>query len=101
MPISSWLFIRGAESIWVERPFGTTLIVAGPDSHRERRDFIDAAALDAFQVALAERLAADGWFLWAHDSDRRRGIDRRSTPRPVPDRRKVLQFRRSPSGEIQ
>jgi hypothetical protein len=89
------LFIRGSESIWVERPFGRTLIVAGPGSSRRQRDFIDDAALDAFQAGLAERLAAEGWFLWAHERDRRVAIDRRSTPRPLPDRRKVLQFRRS------
>jgi hypothetical protein len=89
------LFIRGPESIWVERPYGTTLIVAGPGPSRERRDFIDAAALDAFQARLAERLAADGWFLWAHDRDRRSNTDRRSTSRATPDRRKVLPFRRS------
>ena len=94
MPLSSWLFIRGSESIWVERPAGTTLIVAGPGSHRERRDFIDNAALDAFQASLAERLATEGWFLWAHDRDRRNGDDRRTTPRSTPDRRKILQFRR-------
>ena len=96
VPFSSWLFIRGPESIWVERPFGTTLIVAGPGSYRERRDFIDGAAVDAFQAALAERLAADGWFLWAHDRDRRSDTDRRNTTRATPDRRKVLQFPKTP-----
>jgi hypothetical protein len=92
MPLSTWLFIRNSESIWVERPFGTTLIVAGPTSHREQREFISDNALQAFQVALAERLAGEGWILWAHESDRRGATDRRSTPRPVPDRRQPLNF---------
>ena len=92
MPLASWLFIRDSESIWVERPSGITLIVAGPGARREQRDFISHAALESFQVALAERLAGDGWILWAHDSDRRGATDRRSTPRPVPDRRQPLTF---------
>ena len=92
MPLSSWLFIRNSESIWIERPYGSTLIVAGPGSHREQRDFIDEKALDAFQVALAERLAAGGWFLWAYDRDRRTGVDRRQTARATADRRKPMAF---------
>ena len=88
MPSSSWLFIRNSESIWIERPYGSTLIVAGPGTHREQRTFIDENALDAFQVALAERLAAEGWFLWDYDRDRRTGVDRRRTSRATADRRK-------------
>ena len=88
MPLSSWLFIRNAESIWVERPYGSTLIVAGPGAHREQRDFIDETALNAFQVALAEKLAAEGWFLWDYNRDRRTVADRRRTPRPAADRRR-------------
>ena len=87
MPLSSWLFIRNGESIWVERPYGATLIVAGPGPHREQRDFIDEDALNAFQIALAERLAGDGWFLWDYNRDRRTGVDRRQSPRPTADRR--------------
>jgi hypothetical protein len=87
--LASWLFIRGSESIWIERPFGFTLIIAGPGSRSEQRDFRDDKELDAFQVALAERLAAEGWFLWAHDVDRRSGTDRRGTPRSTSDRRRL------------
>jgi hypothetical protein len=99
VPLSSWLFIRDSESIWVEHPFGTTLILAGPGPRREQRDFISQHALEAFQIELAERLAGDGWILWGYDRDRRSGTDRRSTPRPAPDRRRVLQFR-PPAGDI-
>lgn len=88
MPSSSWLFIRNSESIWIERPYGSTLIVAGPGAHREQRTFIDEHALNAFQIALAERLAGDGWFLWDYDRDRRTGVDRRRTTRTTDDRRK-------------
>jgi hypothetical protein len=94
------LFIRDSESIWVERPFASTLIVAGPGPYREQRDFIDDATLEAFQIALAERLAADGWFLWAHDGDRRGGTDRRAEPRPGTDRRRPTRLTGVRSTEI-
>ena len=72
MPSASWLFLKDDRSIWVERPYGTSLIVAGPGGSRETRDFISEAALDAFQVTLAERLASDGWLLWGINRDRRK-----------------------------
>ena len=100
MPLSSWLFVRGSESIWVERPFGTTVIVAGPRSHREQREFISDDALQAFQVALAERLAGEGWILWAYDRDRRSGHDRRTASRATPDRREPLNFPTRPSRDM-
>ena len=90
MPHSSWLFIRGSESIWIERPFQSSLIIAGPGPRREQRDFINDAALDAFQIELAERLASQGWFLWAHDRDRRTGAERRTSKRESPDRRQEV-----------
>ena len=93
MPAASWLFIRNSQSIWVERPYGTTLIVAGPGASREQRDFIDENALNAFQIELAEKLADQGWFLWDYDRDRRNGADRRRTSRPSGDRRQPLGVR--------
>jgi hypothetical protein len=90
MPQSSWLFIRNGESVWIERPHGFTLIVAGPGHRRDVHDFADERSLDAFQAALAERLANDGWFLWAFDRDRRQGRERRQNSRSANDRRKPL-----------
>lgn len=86
MPLSSWLFIRGSESIWIERPYGLALIVAGQGGARTHLEFTDENALQAYQVDTAERLSREGWFLWAYDRDRR-GTDRRATTRPTPDRR--------------
>ena len=86
-PPSSWLFIKDNQSIWVERPHGRLLVVAGPDTQHEQRDFISDEALDQFQMALAERLAGDGWFLWGVNRERRIAADRRRTSRGTTDRR--------------
>ena len=86
-PSSSWLFIKDNQSIWIERPHGRLLVVAGPGAQHEQRDFISDEALDQFQIALAERLAGDGWFLWGVNRDRRLEAERRRIPRNAPDRR--------------
>jgi hypothetical protein len=92
MPLASWLFVRGSESIWIERPQGHTMLVAGPGTFREEKDFADEDALQAYQVDLATRLTDAGWFLWGFDRERRQdGSERRQTPRSSKDRR-----RRSP-----
>jgi hypothetical protein len=88
-PSSSWLFIKDKQSIWVERPHGRLLIVAGPGESHEQRDFISEEALDQFQMMLAERLANDGWFLFGVNRERRLAVDRRSTTRDTPDRRSL------------
>jgi hypothetical protein len=87
MPLGSWLFLRHGESIWVERPSTCAMMVAGPGRTREEHAFPDERALEAYQVALADRLAGSGWFLWGVDRDRRAGRDRRSAPRSGADRR--------------
>src|SRR5690242_11866236 len=89
---SSWLFVRRGESIWIERVLrthGHTLIVAGPGPFREQRDFLNDQALEAFQIATAERLAEEGWLLWDFDRERRQQEDRRRVRRG-PDRRQPL-----------
>lgn len=90
MPLASWLFVKDGESIWIERPYGRSMIVAGPGVTREHHDFPDEDALQAFQVALADRLTEGGWFLWGFDRERRSGRDRRSIDRTTPDRRKAV-----------
>ena len=72
MPCSSWLFIRERESIWIERPYGFSLIVAGPSSARAHVVFPNEEALQAYQVEMAERLTQAGWFLWGFDQERRK-----------------------------
>ena len=87
MPLASWLFLRGSESIWIERPYGRTMVVAGPAGLRDEREFDDEDSLQAYQVTLATRLTDAGWFLWGFDRERRLAGDRRSLPRDTKDRR--------------
>jgi hypothetical protein len=86
---SSWLFIKDKQSIWIERPHGRVLVVAGPGPTCEHRDFISEEALEQFQIALAEKLAGEGWFLWGVDRERRQAADRRRLDRGTPDRRQA------------
>ena len=88
MPLASWLFLKGSESIWVERPHVRSMLVAGPGALREHHDFADESTLQAYQVALAEHLTASGWLLWDFDRDRRELAERRRLPRNTPERRR-------------
>jgi hypothetical protein len=89
MPKSSWLFIRDGESIWIERPYDFAIIIAGQGTARTHLEFPTEETLQAYQVATAERLSREGWFLWAFDRDRRQR-DRRAAPRGTADRRQPL-----------
>ena len=93
MPLASWLFIKDGQSIWIERPYGLSMIVAGPGSAREQHEFPDEQALEAFQIAIGERLTESGWFLWGFDRERRVGRDRRNIDRTTPDRRQPVAAR--------
>jgi hypothetical protein len=90
MPLASWLFIKDGQSIWIERPYGLAIIVAGPGSAREQHEFPDEQALEAFQIAIGERLTEGGWFLWGFDRERRVGRERRRIDRTTPDRRQPV-----------
>jgi hypothetical protein len=89
MPSSSWLFIRDGESIWIERPYGFAITVAGPGAARAHLDFPNEQAVQEYQVATAERLTGTGWFLWGFDRERR-------TAREVPVGRHATMERRQP-----
>ena len=84
---TSWLFVKGEESIWIERPFGCSMTVAGPGRARESHDFPDEQALQGYQMQLADQLAGAGWLLWGVNRQRRSGPDRREPSRLTPDRR--------------
>jgi hypothetical protein len=88
---ASWLFVKGEQSIWIERPHGHSMVVAGPGPTREQHDFPDEDALQRFQMNLADRLASAGWLLWGVDRQRRSGADRRAALRPSSDRRRQVE----------
>ena len=90
MPMASWLFVKDGQSIWIERPHGFSMIIAGPGPVREQHDFPDEKTLEAFQVSIGERLTEGGWFLWGFDRGRRNGRERRSLDRKAPDRRQPV-----------
>ena len=87
---ASWLFVKGEQSIWIERPHGHSMVVAGPGPTREQHDFADEDALQSYQMAIADRLASAGWLLWGVNAQRRTGAERRAAARQSPDRRQRL-----------
>ena len=88
MTPASWLFIKGDQSIWIERPFGHSMVVAGPGPESEQHDFKDEDALQRYQIALADKLASAGWLLWGVNRQRRSGAERRGSNRESSDRRR-------------
>ena len=85
---ASWLFVKGEQSIWIERPHGHSMVVAGPGPKREQHDFAGEDELQQYQMNLADRLASAGWLLWGVDRQRRSGAERRVAARQSPDRRR-------------
>jgi hypothetical protein len=87
MHVSSWLFVKGDQSIRVVCPSPTVLIVSGPGTSRSRYPFDDEAAVQAYQIELAEQFSSGGWVLIGEDYDRRSGHERRVARRGAADRR--------------
>jgi hypothetical protein len=89
MPEASWLFVKGDQSIRVVRPLtATALSVSGPGRARAQYAFDGEAAVQAYQMELAEQFSAAGWVLIGENLDRRRGGERRLTERETLDRRR-------------
>jgi hypothetical protein len=88
-PVShaSWLFVKGDQSIWIQRPEGRSMVVSGPGPTIEQHDFPNEDALQGYQMAIADKLASAGWLLWGVDRQRRAGGERRGAARQTPDRR--------------
>ena len=69
---SSWLFVKGTESLRVVRPTATALSVNGPGRARAQYTFDGEEQIQTYQMELAERLSAAGWVLadWPHELTR-------------------------------
>ena len=88
---SSWLFVKGDQSIRVVRPpAATALSVSGPGRARAQYAFDGEAAVQAYQMELAEQFSAAGWILIGENYERRSGGERRQAKRDATDRRRTL-----------
>ena len=86
--MNSWLFTRSDKSIYIVRPNKAhSLTIYGPDRARHEELFADEAAMQAYQVSMAESLAAAGWISYEMNFDRRKSGERRQAVRNTPDRR--------------
>jgi|SRR5437867_6383022 len=87
-----WLYARGRQSVLISRIAhpgpNARLHVFGPGQARASYDCSDLADCLAQQAEIERELVAEGYQLLARD--RRTGHDRRSAPRPSPDRRREL-----------
>jgi hypothetical protein len=60
---TAWYFVKNTDRIWIARPDDLTITVRGPRWSRTRYQFDDEHSVQDFQIALAERLAGEGWLL--------------------------------------
>ena len=88
MKPSSWLFVKGDQSVRVVRPPAVTVLnVSGPGHARARYSFNEETAMQAYQIELAEQFSTAGWVLVGENVDRRSGLERRTAARTTTDRR--------------
>ena len=78
--MTSWLFTKNDQSIYIVRPPACSLTIYGPGQTRQHLDFADETTLRDYHISLAERLDATGWISYAMNDQRRRG-ERRSEQR--------------------
>ena len=88
-PFESWLFRRGAESVWIVRTAPLELTVAGPSDRRAAYQFDAPAELRGFHADVRTRLMRTGYVLEATGADRRSGRERRRQERDGGDRRAI------------
>jgi hypothetical protein len=63
MTTNSWLFVKGPSSIRIVRRQGRALVITSPGVLSEHYQFGDEAAMQSYQVNLAEQLTETGWLL--------------------------------------
>lgn len=81
---TSWLFVKGDESVWIYRPTASDLMIFGPRSERLRVGFADARGLESYQADLAADLVSAGWEALGEGYERRRRT-RSDSPIMPPD----------------
>jgi hypothetical protein len=87
-PAYRWLFVRGADTLTVERLTSLCLAVSSSTGDRRVHDFGSGINLLEFQIALHGHLIDTGWALDDFSPERRiRPEDRRQTRTGAPDRR--------------
>jgi hypothetical protein len=88
---TTWLFVRGGDSVRVIRattPEGRArLLIYGPGNSQATHEFPNVVACTTREAEIEQEMVAEG-FILEQFTDRRSGIDRRSTPRGEPDRRR-------------
>ena len=84
---TSWLFVRGHESIRLLRSQTDSLMIHGPGPERIRSDFADADRLESYLADLLVVLEEGGWQALGQGYERRSQGDRRKNRRETPDRR--------------
>jgi hypothetical protein len=81
------LYVRGTESIRIVRvEDASAIIVYGPGSRQNRREFGTDAELEAFCAEHEQYLISEGWALQVYH-ERRSGQDRRKRPQSHDRRR--------------
>ena len=87
---SVWLFTREQEAVRLlvqPAAAGFRLLIAGPGPASAEFDFTEMSNLDLFRQNYERDLLARGFRIEAA-VERRSGVDRRSVPRPSPERRR-------------
>lgn len=84
----AWLFVRGSESIWLQRSAERELTVLGPGTLRHVYAFESVRELVQFQVSIEQRLVGGGWVVEAFNPERRGGGERRQATRGNDRRRR-------------
>jgi hypothetical protein len=93
---TSWLFVRGHESVWIYRSQSASLSVYGPGPDRIRCDFGDARGLEVYLADVILALQEAGWHALGEGYERRTSKrDRRRLPRGTPERRHADTQRRT------
>jgi hypothetical protein len=74
-----WLFVRGSESIWLQRSMDDDLrvVLHGPLAHRREFAFHGELELLDFLNDVERRLVASGWSLQRFDQGRDRRVIQR------------------------